>query len=242
MRSNRLNDLLELLEMSIQYEKDRKNLKAYISKANAVLKPTIGYRECNGCAALMKRYHNDFQRAIWSAIYAENPLYVPSSPSFVTPRCNSEYFTRSVLFLPFELLKDAETNCKNEMLKARKRRNLIEEQNYDNDCKLLQEYRLTKWSYFETFLPELETRLQAELGAKIAEENIVTEITETNIESIEEIDDKDRRNRLIDKDELLKLKEEGKTHQECGDHFGVSKAAISLMLKDLGWKRNQKSQ
>lgn len=230
MRSNRLQSLLELLEMSIKYEKDRKNLDAYISKANAVLSPTIGYKKCNGCSALMDRYHSDFQRAIWSAILKEDPRYVPELPALKAPKHTTEYAQQTLKSLPFKELRRYETNCKDSFLAARRRRNLIEEQNYAEDENAIRAYRMSKYTYFETFLPELEAKIAQELAATQEVENIVTEEQDEN--------NKDRRDRLIDKELLLQMKADGKTHQECADYFGVSKPAISKMLKELGWKRN----
>lgn len=223
MRSSKLQGLLELLEMSIKYEKDRKNLDAYISKANAVLMPTIGYKKCNGCSALMDRYHSDFQRAIWAAIHKEDARYVPDLPLLKAPKHTSEYAQANLKSLPFKELRRYEQNCKDTALAARKRKNLIEEQNYLEDEVALRAYRMTKYTYFETFLPELE----AKLAQSSTEEKIVTE----------EPDQKAKRDRSIDKELLLQMKAEGKSNVECADFFGVSKSAISQMLKALEWKK-----
>ena len=226
MRSNKLQSLLELLEMSIKYEKDRKNLDAYISKANAVLMPTLGYKKCNGCAALMDRYHSDFQRATWAAIYKEDARYIPELPALKAPKHTTEYAKNTLLSLPFKELRRYESNCKDSAVAAKRRKNVIEEQNYSDDELAIRAYRMTKYTYFETFLHELEAKLAEENQPEVVVENIVTEDEQ-----------KGRRDRLIDKELLLQMKAEGKTHQDCADHFGVSKAAISQMLKDLGWKR-----
>lgn len=223
MHNNRITELLELLEMSIKYEKDRKNLDAYISKANEVLAPTIGYRKCNGCAQLMKRYHNDFQKAIWSAIIKEDATYAPELPKFNTAKYTSDYGIKTLQILSFEDLRNSEVNCRDAALVARKRKNIIEEQNNIADESLIRAYRLTKLAYFEEFLPQLESKM-----AQVQAEQVQEETESTN---------KERRDRSIDKQLLLQMKEEGRTNIFCAAHFGVSKAAISLMLKELGWKR-----
>jgi len=226
MHSNTMNQLLVALKAAITYEKEHKNLKQYFNVVNSVLYPNAPIKECSSCGALMEKYHGDFQRQIWTRIMNEDASYIPELPTFETVRYNTEYQVKTLKLCSFKDLRMNETNCDNEAKKMRRIGNGVEAQKHLNDKEALKTYRLAKYNYFEKFLPELEAALEEEqrlaLVAAQEEENKPV---------------KERRDRLINKEELIVMKEAGKTHQECGDHFGVNKSAISLMLKELGWKR-----
>jgi hypothetical protein len=218
--------LHELLQVALQYEKDGRNLKAYISKANAVF--GTNHKDCNSCAALMKRYNGEFQRKLWMEMMKEDARYVPSLPKFETVRLNTEYTQKALVVMSLEDLKANENNCRTEMLKARKNGNPVDEARYAADEIALRNYRISKLAYFDEFLPELERSVDSAVA-----HTIELESTNNNdvIEEVEHVEKK-RRERIIDIAKLFELKDSGMTHQECADHFGVVKSAISKALKE----------
>lgn len=224
--SNRMSKLHELLQVALQYEKDGRNLKAYISKANAVL--GTNYKDCNSCSALMKRYNGEFQRKIWMEIAKEDPRYIPELPKFETARLNTEYTQKALVVMSLEDLRANENNCRAEMLKARKNSNPVDEARYAADEASLRNYRHTKLAYFDDFLPELERSVDASISAQNALQSKIYDEMIVEVEPVE----KKRRERIIDIAKLFELKDAGMTHQECADHFGVVKSAISKALKE----------
>ena len=228
-----MNALLEMLEVVLQYDKDNKNLPAYLTKANALLNPPSKFALCNTCSSLMKRYHYEIQRLVWTRIREEDEAYLPQLPSFISARYNTDYSKKTLTVAPFDDLKANETLCQNEGMKARRMKNPIAEQNCFNDRTALVNYRMTKQNYFTVFLPQLEEKMQQdEEYARLEVQAAIEVQAELDLaKSLEE--PKERRNRTIDKEELIKFRAEGLTQKAIAAHFGVSQVAISKMLKEI---------
>lgn len=217
----RIQQLLEGLRTSLAYEKKEMDLKNYILKMNVLLKPTTPYQPCGHCSALMKRYHSDFQKALWTQILEEDSRYVPELPKFETAGLNNEYQQRNLRIIGLSDLVAIESNLRNQSIRLKRKNNPIDAQRFIDDNNSLRDYRLAKYNYFEEFLPNLEK--------KLAEEKEMQE--KAKVES---------RDRSIDKEELVKMKNDGATHKECAKHFGVTSGAISQALKKLNYVKPKK--
>lgn len=223
----REEQLLEGLRLSTNYEKRRVDIDSYFITMNVILNPSTPYKVCGGCAALMKRYHSDFQKRLWSELQKTSPELVPALPEFKTPRFLTEYHRNNLPTLSTADYLALESNCRNEAAKYKKKGNFLMQQDCLFDAEALKNYRLTKYNYFEEFYPNyLETLKKEE--EKAQEETVEVEVKQ--------------RDRSIDKDLLIQMKEEGKTHQECADYFKVTKGAISKMLKSLNYVKTNKKK
>ena len=92
-----LKSLIEALEYNRSYDKGAISLKIYIDAMNSILLPGQPRKSCSSCAGLMKRYQQEFLRAIWTQLATNYPDYVPEVPKFLSPNMITPFRTTQLM-------------------------------------------------------------------------------------------------------------------------------------------------
>lgn len=208
--------LIEAYKMIVLFETNRQELSMtryfqMITQMTGVLTT-----HCSHCTAATKQAHNSFTIFVFRKLQEYPDLVLPT-PQF-KGRLGNDYFKKQFSILSFELLRNNVNLLSKDIADSRKKK--LDTTDLEYDLELLKQYIKDKLSFFDTYT---EKQVQENVEENIKEESIIDENNEPAT----------RRNRAVDKDILLQMKNEGKSNVECAEHFGVSKQAIGKLLKTL---------
>ena len=212
--------ILEALKYIIMFETQPKMLK--MTEYFALIGRVTGSKNlfCTSCFAATKQTHNSFTMLIFREMqnYPEMLIDMPEMKGKYT----KPYFVSAIPVMSFELLKNNINTLNTEIGQLIKRKLPTEDSLHNLEA--IKRYYHEKLNYFVTI--ELQNHIK-----EIEQEQLAISLAAES--SLKEGDPVKQRNRLIDREQLLQMKEDGETNVACAKFFGVSKQAIGKYLKSI---------
>lgn len=238
----RLVQLLQKYQYIINAKNNLIDHKSYIAMIESYLGGKVS---CGTCPATIQKAYSDFERVIFTQLYREFPymLYKPNKNKLGGTRfMNGMYET--IVTSPFKIFNELLSSFSNDFAG---RRMSISRELYTQASDELVLFNTKRYRYFDEVIngePSIYSDYLRFKALYEVRDIIVPEIVDKPLyltgsvlndatikEEFNQTEGKYKTQRKVDLNKALELKKEGKTNEQIGVIFGVTKQAIGKLFK-----------
>jgi hypothetical protein len=222
-----LTNLLQQYMYIIDAKQNKIDVKSYITLIEKYFGSKVS---CNSCPSSLKKAQSDFERVIFTNLYRQFPymLYKPDKNLLTETRfVNGMY--ENIVTSSFSLFGDFLQSFENDFVSKRLK---IDRTKYNIVCDELIKFNTDRFRYFDDIEDSIYNRY---IKAKslystvnvIEEAKPIKKVKNFEISENFDINVKTKINLL----EAIELKKQGKSNEEIGAVFGVTKQYVGQFLK-----------